>query len=123
MAVKIQTEKRELMAARTTVKISRTTRDLASRCEKLLSALPEPERSNIRFVAALTGGIVPDPDRETLTAGEVIHHALAVLEANLDPTAQAVRDAAELAYMDYVRRLKDGHKAGPGSNPDLEPSP
>ena len=98
------------MAARTTVNISRATRDLLGRCETLLDALPEPQRSNVRFIGCLTGGSVPDPNKKGIPAGEVLHFALATLESNLDPKAQSLRDVSDLAYQDYVRRLKDGHK-------------
>ena len=105
------------LSAKTTIKLSRATRELIDRCEKLLAEMPEPQRSNIRFVTALTGGAVPAPGAK-MPAGEVVHYALAVLHANLDPEARALRDAAELAYQDYVRRLKDGHKSSDGDPED-----
>ena len=99
----------EILSIITTVRVHRETRNLIERCGRLLSELPEPQRSNVRFVTCMTGGAVPAPGVK-MAAGEVIHYALAVLEANLDPEAKAVRDAAELAYQDYCRRIRDAHK-------------
>ena len=93
----------------TTIRVHRDTRNLLERCGRLLSELPEPQRSNVRFVTVLTGGAVPAPGAK-MPAGDVVHYALAVLEANLDPEAKAVRQAAELAYEDYLRRIKGAHR-------------
>ena len=96
-------------AKRYMVGISPTARKRAGRCQELLDALPDLQKSNVLFVAALTGGSVPSPDGK-FTLGAVVEHALAMLEANLDPEAKAVRQAAELAYQDYCRRIQDGYK-------------
>ena len=109
-------------SSKTTVQISRATRELVDRCARLMDALPEPQRSNARFVTALTGGMIPGADSK-VPAGEVIHYALSILEANLDPEAKAVRQAAELAYEDYCRRIRDAHKTrpDPGADPNKVP--
>ena len=104
------------------MQITRATRELTARCAKLLDALPEPQRSNVRFVASLTGGMIPGADSK-IPAGEVIHYALAVLEANLDPEAKAVRQAAELAYEDYKTRIEEAHKVRDGVVRDADGNP
>ena len=109
-------------SSKTTVQISRATRELVDRCARLMDALPEPQRSNARFVTALTGGMIPGADSK-VPAGEVIHYALSTLEANLDPEAKAVRQAAELAYEDYCRRIRDAHKVRDGVARDADGNP
>ncbi|MDE2667224.1 MAG: hypothetical protein OXI69_13855 [Acidobacteriota bacterium] len=106
----------------TTVRVNRETRNLIDRCGRLLSELPEPQRSNLRFVLCATGGAVPAPGAK-IPAGEVIHYALAALEANLDPQARAQREAAEMAYQNYLEHLRNAHKVRDGVARDADGNP